>query len=117
MKSAKGMIHSLFVPHWRHVWKLKEITKLEKISLSDFTLCGAKLLHKLPKQLEEHKNSVPPDLQQFIDCLCRLFRYDGKCERKSSVLPVLHQFMYCLYRLRRHNGKCGAEVKKECYVR
>lgn len=47
MKSAKGMIHSLFVPHWRHVWKLKEITKLEKISLSDFTLCGAKLLPKL----------------------------------------------------------------------
>ena len=32
---------------------VKEITKLGKTSLSDFTLCEAKLLHKLPKQLEE----------------------------------------------------------------
>jgi len=32
---------------------VKEITKLEKTSLSDFTLCGAELFHKLLKQLEE----------------------------------------------------------------
>jgi hypothetical protein len=30
---------------------VKEITKLEKTSLSDFTLCEAELLHKLLKQL------------------------------------------------------------------
>ena len=37
-------------------WKgisVKEITKLEKTSLSDFTLCEAELLPKLLKQLEE----------------------------------------------------------------
>ena len=32
---------------------MKEITKLGKTSLSDFTLCGAELLPKLLKQLEE----------------------------------------------------------------
>ncbi len=32
---------------------MEEITKLEKTSLSDFTLCGAELLPKLLKQLEE----------------------------------------------------------------
>ncbi len=32
---------------------VKEITKLEKTSLSDFTLCGAELLPKRLKQLEE----------------------------------------------------------------
>ena len=32
---------------------VKEITKLEKTSLSDFTLCEAELLPKLLKQLEE----------------------------------------------------------------
>ena len=32
---------------------VKEITKLEMTSLSDFTLCGAELLPKLLKQLEE----------------------------------------------------------------
>ena len=32
---------------------VKEITKLERTLLSDFTLCGAKLLPKLLKQLEE----------------------------------------------------------------
>lgn len=32
---------------------MKEITKLEKTSLSDFTLCRAELLPKLLKQLEE----------------------------------------------------------------
>ena len=32
---------------------VKEITKLERTSLSDFTLCGAELLPKLLKQLEE----------------------------------------------------------------
>ena len=37
---------------------VKEITKLGKTSLSDFTLCGAELLHKLLKQLEEsHQRS------------------------------------------------------------
>ena len=32
---------------------VEEITKLERTSLSDFTLCGAELLPKLLKQLEE----------------------------------------------------------------
>jgi hypothetical protein len=32
---------------------VKEISKLEKTSLSDFTLCGAEHLSKLLKQLEE----------------------------------------------------------------
>ncbi len=32
---------------------VKEITKFARTSLSDFTLCGAELLHKLLKQLEE----------------------------------------------------------------
>ena len=32
---------------------VKEITKLERTLLSDFTLCGAELLPKLLKQLEE----------------------------------------------------------------
>ena len=32
---------------------VEEITKLERTLLSDFTLCGAKLLPKLLKQLEE----------------------------------------------------------------
>jgi len=32
---------------------VKEITKLEKTSLSDFTLCGAELLPKQLMQLEE----------------------------------------------------------------
>ena len=31
--------------------RVKEITKLARTSLSDFTLCGAELLHKLLKQL------------------------------------------------------------------
>ena len=34
---------------------MKEITKLEKTSLSDFTLCGAELLPKLLKQLEKRE--------------------------------------------------------------
>jgi hypothetical protein len=36
---------------------VEEITKLEKTLLSDFTLCGAELLHT-----EERKSSVLPGL-------------------------------------------------------
>ena len=62
---------------------MKEITKLARISLSDFTLCGAELFHKLLKQLEERKSSVLPALYRFINCLYRRWKHDGKCERKS----------------------------------
>ena len=57
---------------------VKEITKLGKTSLSDFTLCRAELLHT-----EERKSSVLPDLHRFIDCLCRLRRHVWKCERNG----------------------------------
>ena len=67
---------------------VKEITKLEKTSLSDFTLCKAELLPKLLKQLEERKSSVLPALHQFINCLCRLRRHVWKCERNEVSLRL-----------------------------
>ena len=56
---AKMITKLLFPPLFRPMehqadgGSVKEITKLEKTSLSDFTLCGAELLPKLLKQLEE----------------------------------------------------------------
>ncbi len=50
---------------------VKEITKLEKTSPSDFALCGAELLPKQLKQLKERRSSFLPALHQFINCLRR----------------------------------------------
>jgi len=53
---------------------VKEITKLEKTLLSDFTLCGAEFLPDLHRFIY--------CLHQFMDCLCRLHRHVWKCESK-----------------------------------
>ena len=50
---------------------MEEITKLEKTSLSDFTLCGAELLPKLLKQLEESL------MRFFQTCTDSLIVYAG----------------------------------------
>jgi hypothetical protein len=48
---------------------VEEITKLERTSLSDFTLCGAELLPKLLKQLEEsHQRFFRPCTDLLIVC-------------------------------------------------
>ena len=48
---------------------VKEITKLIKTLLSDFTLCGAELLPKLLKQLEEsHQRFFQTCTDSLIVC-------------------------------------------------
>jgi len=76
---------------------VKEITKFARTSLSDFTLCGAELLHKLLKQLEE---SLMRFFQTCTDSLivCAgcvgMFRDVGRCgnycgmERKGMLEEI-----------------------------
>ena len=78
LKQAKGLrvvvyIQTITCSPLSQGKSVKEITKLGKTSLSDFTLCGAELL---------------PDLHQFINCLCRLRRHVWKCERNEVSLRL-----------------------------
>ena len=81
---AKMITKLLFPPLFRPMehqadgGSVKEITKLEKTSLSDFTLCEAELLPKLLKQLEESLTRFFPDLHQFINRLCCQWRHVWK---------------------------------------
>jgi len=54
---------------------VKEITKLENTSLSDFKL------HT--EECEKHAF--------FIDCLCRRWRHDRKCESGRSMTASLEE--------------------------